>query len=52
MNHILTEYVNQLYRTTACKEEYINPIAYGMLSWRSISYCALGPYTGLEKWKQ
>jgi hypothetical protein len=37
--NILIEDINQLYRTTTCKEDYINPTADGMLSWRSINSC-------------
>jgi hypothetical protein len=36
-NNILTEDINQLYRTIAREEDYINPTAYGMVSWGSIS---------------
>jgi hypothetical protein len=36
-DNILTQDVNQLYRTTACKDDYINPTANGMINWRSIS---------------
>jgi hypothetical protein len=49
MDNILIEYVNQLYRTTMCEEDYINPSVDGMLSWRSISSCASYYDTGLEK---
>ena len=34
---VLEDYVNQLYRTTAREEDYVNPIVYGVLSWRSIN---------------
>jgi hypothetical protein len=50
--NILTEDVNQLYKTTACKEDYINPTVDGMLSWKSISSCALDFDTRLENWQQ
>jgi hypothetical protein len=46
--NILTEDVNHLYRTTVHEEDYINPTADGMLSWRSISSCASDSDTGLE----
>jgi hypothetical protein len=46
-DNILTEDVNQLYMTTTCKEDYINPTVDGMLSWRSISSCDLESDTGL-----
>jgi hypothetical protein len=39
-DNILTEYVNQLYRTTMCEDDYINPNVDGMLIWRSISSSA------------
>jgi len=45
-DNILTEDVNQLYRTTMHKEDYINPTANGMLSWRSISSCSSYSNTG------
>jgi hypothetical protein len=51
-DNILTEDVNQLYRTTTREEDYINPTADGMLSWRSISSCASDSDTGLENWQQ
>jgi hypothetical protein len=51
-DNILTEDVNQLYRTTMREEDYINPTADGMLSWRSISSCASDSDTGLENWQQ
>jgi hypothetical protein len=50
--NILTEDVNQLYKTTTCKEDYINPTANGMLFWRSISSFASNSDTGLENWQQ
>jgi hypothetical protein len=50
-NNILIEDVNWLYRNITRKEDYINPIADGMLSWRSISSCASEYDTGLENWK-
>jgi hypothetical protein len=34
------------------KEDYINPTANGMLSWRSIISCASDSDTGVEKWQQ
>jgi hypothetical protein len=33
------EEINQLYRTTAYEEDYVNPTVYGILSWRSITSC-------------
>jgi hypothetical protein len=41
IDNILTEYVNQLDKTTAHEEDYINPTRDGMLSWRSINFCSL-----------
>jgi hypothetical protein len=49
MNNILTEDVNQLYRTTTCQEGHTNPNVDGMLSCRIISSCASDSDTGLEK---
>jgi hypothetical protein len=37
-NNILTEDVNNIYITTTCEYDYINPTTDGMLNWRSISY--------------
>jgi hypothetical protein len=48
MENILTKDVNQLYKTTMHEEDYINPTADGMLSWRSISSCASDSDKGLE----
>jgi hypothetical protein len=50
--NMLTEDVNQLYRTTAHEEDYINPTADGILSWRSYSSCASYSNVGLENWKK
>jgi hypothetical protein len=41
-----------LYRTTAREEDYINPTANEILSWRGISYYASDSDTRLENWKQ
>jgi hypothetical protein len=46
------EEINQLYRTTARDEDYVNPTADGVLSWWSITSCATDSDTGLENWKQ
>jgi hypothetical protein len=46
------EEINQLYRTTAREEDYVNPTADGVLSWRSITLCASDSDTGLENWQQ
>jgi hypothetical protein len=45
------EEINQLYRTTAHDEDYVNPIADKILSWRSITSCATNSNTDLENWK-
>jgi hypothetical protein len=45
------EEIDQLYRTTARDEDYVNPIANEILSWQSIYSCAIDSNTGLEKWK-
>jgi len=44
----IIEEINKLYRTIVCEEDYINPTADGMLSWRSISSYALNFDTRLE----
>jgi hypothetical protein len=41
IENFITEYINQLYRTTAREEDYVNPTTDGMMSWRSISSYAL-----------
>jgi hypothetical protein len=46
------EEINQLYRTTSCEEDYVNPTMDGVLIWRSITSCAFDSDTGLENWKQ
>jgi hypothetical protein len=46
------EEINQLYRTTTQEEDYVNPIADGVLSWRSITSCAPDLETCLENWQQ
>jgi hypothetical protein len=42
------EEINKLYRTTAREEDYVNPTAHGVLSWRSITSRASDSDTGLE----
>jgi hypothetical protein len=46
------EEINQLYRTTAREEDYVNTIGDGVLSWRSIAACASDSDIGLDNWKQ
>jgi hypothetical protein len=46
------EEINQLYRTTARKEYYVNPTADGVLKWRIITSCASDSDAGLENWQQ
>jgi hypothetical protein len=46
---LMTEEINQFYRTTMCEEDYTNPTTDGILSWRSINSCASYSNTGLEK---
>jgi hypothetical protein len=46
------EEIIQLYITTACDEDYVNPTADGVLSWRSITSCVTDSDTGLENWQQ
>jgi hypothetical protein len=46
------EEIIQLYRTTVRDEDYVNLTAYGILSWRSITLCAIDSDIGLENWKQ
>ena len=46
------EEINLLYWTTVRTEDYINPTADGVLSWRSITSCAFDSDMGLENWQQ
>ena len=46
------EEINQLYRTTTREEDYVNPNAYGVLSWRSIKTCAFESDTEFDNWQQ
>jgi hypothetical protein len=46
------EEINHLYKRTAQDEDYVNPTADGVLSWRSITSCASDLDTGLENWQQ
>jgi hypothetical protein len=46
------EEINQLYRKTTRQEDYVNPTANGVLSWRSITSCASNSDTSLENWQQ
>jgi hypothetical protein len=46
------EEIGQLYRTNVHDEDYVNPTADGILSWRSITSCATNSDTSLENWKQ
>jgi hypothetical protein len=41
--------IDNLYNMTTCMDDYINPTAYRMLSWISISSCALDLEEKLEK---
>jgi hypothetical protein len=42
------EEIIQLYRKTTHHEDYVNPIANGILSWRSVTSCAIDSDTSLE----
>jgi hypothetical protein len=46
------EEIIQLYRTTAHDEDYVNPTADGILSWRIITSCAIDSDTCLDNWQQ
>jgi hypothetical protein len=46
------EEINQLYITTMRKEDYINPIADGVPSWRSITSYVYDSNIGLDNRKQ
>ena len=45
------EEINQFYKTTMHKKDYVNPTANGVLSWRSITSCAPDLDTILENWQ-
>jgi hypothetical protein len=45
------EEINQLYKTTAREEDYVNPTADGVLNWRSITSCASDLDIRLDNWK-
>jgi len=51
-DNVLEDDVNQLYRTTTQEEDYVNPIADGSLSWRSINSNMSDSDTGVENWQQ
>jgi hypothetical protein len=42
--------IGQLYKTTLCNEDYVNPTADGVFSQRSITSCTTNLDTGLENW--
>jgi hypothetical protein len=42
--------VNQLYRTTAQDEDYVNPTVDRVLSWRSINFDMSDSDTRVENW--
>jgi hypothetical protein len=44
--------INQLYKTTVQEEDYVNPTAYVVLNWRSITSCPSYSYIGLENWQK
>jgi hypothetical protein len=44
--------INQLYRTTGREEDYVNPTADGVISWRNITPCASDSNTELENWQK
>jgi hypothetical protein len=46
------EEIDQLYRTIVHDEYYVNLTVDGILSWQSITSCAIDLDTGLENWKQ
>jgi hypothetical protein len=49
--YLYLEGINQLYRTTLRDVDYVTPTTDGVLSWRSITSCALNSDTGLENWQ-
>jgi hypothetical protein len=44
------EEIDQLYRKTACDEDYVNPTTDGVLSWGIITSCATDSNIVLENW--
>jgi acyl carrier protein phosphodiesterase len=51
-DNVLEDYVNQLYRITAREEDYVNPTADGVLSWRSINSDMSDSVTEVENWQK
>jgi hypothetical protein len=49
--NFITKDINYLYKTMMQEEDYINPVANGMFSWRTISSCASDSDIGLENWQ-
>ena len=43
--------MDQLYNIMSSKEDYINPMADGNLSWRSVSSCTSNSGDALENWQ-
>ena len=43
--------MDQLYNIMSSKEDYINPIADGNLSWRNVSVCTFDSGEALENWQ-
>jgi hypothetical protein len=42
--------IENLYNIMGCKEDYVNPIAYGELSWRSVLSYDTGSEDSMERW--
>jgi hypothetical protein len=49
LESVLEYDVNRLYRTTTQEEDYVNPTADGILSWRRINSDMSDSYIGVEK---
>jgi hypothetical protein len=44
--------IDNLYNMTTRMDDYVNPTADGVISWRSINSCASDSEEGLENWKR
>jgi len=44
--------IDNLYNMIVHMDDYVNPIAYGVLTWRIISLCASDSEEGLDHWQQ
>jgi hypothetical protein len=43
--------IENIYKATGCREDYINPITNGELRWRSVKYYDMDSKDSMERWK-